>query len=129
VELSGTIRYMAPEVQKQIHAEIERALQVSRALGGDFQSRIEIGYPPMYNDARMVDQVREVITDLLGAQHIKPPQPSMGAEDFGFFSNLVPGVMFYLGCRIEGDERKHHSPRFDLDELLTMGRLSWQKAP
>lgn len=116
VELSGTIRYMAPEVQKQIHAEIERALQVARALGGDYLSKIEIGYPPMFNNPWMVNLIREVITDLLGGDHVQQPIPHMGAEDFGFFSNLAPGAMFSLGCRIEGDERKLHHPRFDLDE-------------
>jgi metal-dependent amidase/aminoacylase/carboxypeptidase family protein len=40
----------------------------------------------------------------------------MGAEDFGYFSSLAPGAMFGLGCRIEGDERRHHDPRFDVDE-------------
>jgi metal-dependent amidase/aminoacylase/carboxypeptidase family protein len=40
----------------------------------------------------------------------------MGAEDFGSFSELAPGAMFGLGCRIEGDERQHHNPRFDIDE-------------
>jgi amidohydrolase len=40
----------------------------------------------------------------------------MGAEDFGYFSTQAPGAMFMLGCRIEGDERRHHDPRFDVDE-------------
>jgi amidohydrolase len=122
VELSGTIRYMAANVQKQIHAEIERALEVARALGGDYDLRIEIGYPPMYNDASTVALIKESAADLLGAGHIKTPQREMGAEDFGFFSDLAPGAMFMLGCRIDGDERKHHSPRFDIDErCLSIG--------
>lgn len=116
VELSGTIRYMAANVQKQIHAEIERALEVARALGGDYDLRIEIGYPPMYNDASAVSLIKENAVDLLGAGHVKTPKREMGAEDFGFFSDLAPGAMFMLGCRIDGDERKHHSPRFDIDE-------------
>jgi len=32
------------------------------------------------------------------------------------FTDLAPGAMFRLGCRIEGDERKGHNPTFDLDE-------------
>ena len=64
----------------------------------------------------MVDLLREVATDLLGADNVLLPEPEMGAEDFGFFSDRVPGAMFYLGCRIEGDERQAHSARFDIDE-------------
>ncbi len=116
VELKGTIRYMKPEVQRQIHAEIERALQIARTLGGDYDLRITIGYPPMINDAGVVDLLREVTVGLLGEEALHPPHPGMGAEDFGFFSQLAPGAMFGLGCRIEGDERTAHNPRFDIDE-------------
>lgn len=116
VELSGTIRYLDPEVQKQIHAEIEQALGVARALGGDFSLRIEIGCPSMVNDAGVDKLLREVSADLLGEEHIREAELEMGAEDFGSFSSMVPGAMFGLGCRIEGDERRHHNPRFDIDE-------------
>ena len=117
VEMSGTIRYMEPEVQKKIHAEIERALGVARALGGDYALKIETGgYPPMSNDAGVVDLLLEVATDLLGTDHIQPHRREMGAEDFGYFSSLAPGAMFRLGCQIEGDERRHHDPHFDVDE-------------
>jgi amidohydrolase len=116
VELSGTIRFEKPEVQKLLHAEIERALGVARALGGDYQLKIEIGYPPMSNDPRIVDLLRQVTTDLLGAEHAKPQDKGMGAEDFGYFSALAPGAMFGLGCQIEGEERMGHNPRFDINE-------------
>jgi amidohydrolase len=116
VKMMATIRYMEPEVQKTLHAEIERALNVARALGGDYEYKIEIGYPPMYNDAKIVDLLEEVATDLLGVEHIKPPDKGMGAEDFGVFSKLAPGAMFSLGSGIEGEQRVGHSPRFDIDE-------------
>ncbi len=116
VTLSGTIRYMAPEVQAQINAEIERALAVSRSLGGDYELEIEVGYPPMYNETQTVALLRQVAADLLGAEQVHSRKPEMGAEDFGFFCKQAPGAMFGLGCRIEGDERKHHNPRFDVDE-------------
>lgn len=115
-EIGATIRYMAPEMQELLHAEIEKALSVARVLGGDFEHSFEIGYPPMVNDARQADLMRAVATDLLGAEHIAPPEGSMGSEDFGYFSTLAPGAMLGLGCKIEGDMRPHHNPRFDVDE-------------
>lgn len=116
VEISGTIRFMKPEVREQIHAEIERALEVARALGGDYALRVEPGSSPMINDAEIAGLIQEVATELLGNEHILPRRKEMGAEDFGAFLELAPGAMFRLGCRIEGDERKAHSPRFDIDE-------------
>ena len=116
VEMSGTIRYLKPEVQEQIHTEIHRAMEVARSMGGDFELKIESNGPSMSNDRAVVDLLRGVATELLGEESIKPVKPDMGGEDFGFFSNQVPGAMFDLGCLIEGDERIHHNPRFDIDE-------------
>jgi metal-dependent amidase/aminoacylase/carboxypeptidase family protein len=58
-----------------------------------------------------------------------PPLESLGAEDFSVFTDVVPGAMFTLGARIEGDERQHHNPRFDIDEnCLPIGTAILAKA-
>jgi metal-dependent amidase/aminoacylase/carboxypeptidase family protein len=116
VEISGTIRYEKAEVQTQLHAEIGRALGVARALGGDYRLRIEIGESPVLNDAGIVALLRQVGSDLLGADQVQPSEKGMGAEDFSSFAALAPGAMFRLGCQLEGDERQGHNPRFDIDE-------------
>jgi amidohydrolase len=116
VEMAGTIRYERPDVQRLIHDEMERAVTIARTLGGDCTLRIRSGAPPVINDARMVELLQQVGSDLLGNEHVKPREKGMGAEDFSVLSAVAPGAMFRLGCRIEGDERKAHSPNFDLDE-------------
>jgi amidohydrolase len=116
VELTGTLRYLDPAVQQSIHAEVERALSLARALGGDYQLRIELGYPPLVNDPAVVDDLRRVAGDLLGDEHVFVRRLEMGAEDFSFMTELAPGAMFSLGCWGEGEERRLHSPHFDLDE-------------
>ncbi len=70
----------------------------------------------MYNAAPAADLVEAVAAEILGPDALEEPEPEMGSEDFGYYGVNVPGAMFYLGCRIEGDERLHHSPRFDIDE-------------
>ncbi len=116
VELSGTIRYMENEVRDEIHAEIERALTVARTLGGDYTLRFQCGGQPVINDAQVATLIQQIGGELLGKEHVRPHKTEMGAEDFGAFSDLAPGTMFMLGCRIEGDEREPHNPRFDIDE-------------
>jgi amidohydrolase len=136
VDLIGTIRYMETSVQHQIHTEIERALSITRDLGGEYELKIDIGYPPMINDAAVVEKYRQVAGDLLGPGHVIPRKNEMGAEDFSFLSKIAPGAMFRLGARIEGDERKQHNARFDIDEgclpvgaaLLTESALRFLKA-
>jgi amidohydrolase len=116
VETSGTMRYMDLKVREEIQAEIERAFEVARTLGGDYELRFETGYPPMINDPEVVEVIREAAAGMLGEKHVGVPEKGLGAEDFSFLSQLAPGAMFRLGCRIDGDERQHHNQRFDVDE-------------
>ncbi len=115
VDISGTLRFTETEVQKQIHAEIQRAFELTRALGGDYDLRFEIGCAPMVNHPGVVALIRSAAADLLGAEHVLPMIKELGAEDFGVFSALAPGAMFTLGVRLP-EERVLHSPSFDLDE-------------
>jgi amidohydrolase len=122
VDILGTIRFMQVEVQKQIHAEIKKAFEVARSLGGNYKLKFEIGTPPMINDAKVVNLIKQVASDLIGSENIVAPQKGLGAEDFGCFSDLAPGAMFSLGSKVEGDEREHHNSRFDVnDQCLPIG--------
>jgi amidohydrolase len=122
VDILGTIRYMQPEVQKQIHAEIKKAFDVAKSLGGNYKLKFEIGTPPMINDAKVVDLIKQVSTDIIGRENIVAPQKGLGAEDFGCFSELAPGAMFSLGSKVEGHEQEHHNSRFDVnDDCLPIG--------
>ena len=117
VKISGTLRFMEPAVQKQIHTEIRRAFEVTKTLGGDYELKFEIGCPPMINNGNVSDVITQVGVDLLGRQGVTLPENSLGAEDFGSFMEHAPGAMFTLGTRIEdGTERLLHHPRFDIDE-------------
>lgn len=116
VKLTGTIRFLNPKVQKQIHTEIQRAMEIAKTLGGDYELKIVEGYPPMNNHPDVIAHLKTVIGELIGIDKIVEPEPEMGAEDFGFFIRDIPGAMFFLGCRIEGDHRRHHDSKFDINE-------------
>jgi amidohydrolase len=117
IKLSGTLRFTDETVHQQIHAEIKRAFDIAKALGGDYELRYEIGGPPMIND-RLVSQVIENTgKDLLGAENVHEIHKTLGAEDFGEFMKHAPGAMFTLGTRKQGhEEYLLHHPKFDLDE-------------
>lgn len=116
VKLTGTIRYLSAKVQEQIHTEIQRAMEIAKTLGGDYELKIVDGYPPMNNHPQVVSQLKTVIGELIGLDKIVEPEPEMGAEDFGFFIRDIPGAMFFLGCEIENDPRRHHDSKFDINE-------------
>lgn len=116
VDLAGTIRFMNEEVHGMLKEEIEHALRIARIMGGDYDLRFEHGAPAIVNDPGIVRLLRQVSVDVLGREGVQEARPEMGAEDFSFFTQEVPGAMFMLGAGIEGDERSHHHPRFDIDE-------------
>lgn len=116
VDILGTIRYTSHKVQQQIHTEIARAFDVGKALGGDYELKFEFGSPPMINDEKVVKLINQIASEFIGIDNVLPSVDGLGAEDFGSFSELVPGAMFSLGSLIEGDEREHHNSRFDINE-------------
>jgi len=116
VEISGTIRFMERPVRQQIHDEIRRAFEIARTLGGDYILTFETGGLPMINHPQAVELITGAAASMIGSENVLPPIATLGAEDFGCFTELSTGAMFTLGARIEGDERHHHNPRFDIDE-------------
>jgi amidohydrolase len=116
VDILGTLRYTDHKVQEQIHAEITKAFEVAKALGGDYQLKFEIGTSPMINDEKAANLIKQTATDMIGEENVGTPPDGLGAEDFGCFSELAPGAMFSLGSMVEGDEREHHNSRFDINE-------------
>ncbi len=117
IKITGTLRFTTPEVQKQIHDEIKRAFEVAKALGGDYDLKIEIGAPPMINNEYVSNVIEAAAKDLLGADNVRELHKSLGAEDFGSFLNHAPGAMYTLGTQKKGHENYLlHHPKFDIDE-------------
>ena len=117
VTVTGTLRYTTENVQQQIHEEIRRALEIAKALGGDYELKIEIGGPPMINDELVADVIEKTGQDLLGVENVQAIEKTLGAEDFGEFMKHVPGAMFTLGTKKQGhEEYLLHHPKFDIDE-------------
>jgi amidohydrolase len=117
VRLTGTLRYTEESVHQQIHAEIQRAFEVAKALGGDYDLKFQIGGPPMVNDKMVSDVIEKTGQDLLGVENVSEIEKTLGAEDFGSFLEHAPGAMFTLGTQKEGHEEfLLHHPKFDIDE-------------
>jgi amidohydrolase len=117
VYIEGTLRSMEDGVREQLLDEVKRSLEVARALGGDYKLKIERGYPPMFNDEGVANLIGAVGREMLGEAGVAPREPSMGAEDFSYMTQLAPGAMFRLGTRVPGGEPRYvHTPDFNIDE-------------
>jgi amidohydrolase len=117
VEIEGTIRYLDPKTRETLLKDFDAALKIAQLAGGDYKLEILSGYPPIKNENRIVQLVREVATELIGAENISPNALlGMGSEDFSYFTQKVPGVFFWLGGAIGDELRPHHAPNFDIAE-------------
>jgi amidohydrolase len=117
VRLELTLRSMSDEVRELLIREVEQALSISRALGGDYEMKVERGYPALYNDPEVAGWLQTVGRDLIGAENVALGEAMMGAEDFAYMSRASKGAMFSLGTKDPtGSPRYAHHPQFDIDE-------------
>jgi amidohydrolase len=117
VKIIGTLRFTSEETHQRIHAEIERAFDIVKVLGGEYEIRYDYGGPPMINDEYVSEVIEKTARDLLGENNVSEIHKTLGAEDFGEFMKHAPGAMFTLGTQKQGHEEfLLHHPKFDLDE-------------
>ncbi len=99
VTLTGTLRAVSEHTRHEVWARIEQVANgVAAAHGCTVQVEIVQGYPVTVNDAAFTRWASEVAVDAFGADHVvEMPSPIMGAEDFSYVLQKVPGSMFFLG--------------------------------
>lgn len=83
-----------------------------------FKEEMPLLYPPTDNDEEMYEHAKRVGEILLGKSNVQLETVAMGAEDFSFYTQKVPAVMFELGIKNESlkSDRPLHSPYFFVDE-------------
>ncbi len=116
VTLLGTIRSFNEPTRKKLIEEVDRALSIAGAMGGDYKVDYELGYPATVNNPQVTDVMRKVACELIGEANVINLPKKTWSEDFSFLADAAPGAFMFLGGEINGDRRSHHSPNFDLDE-------------
>ncbi|HEX4848846.1 MAG TPA: M20 family metallopeptidase [Novosphingobium sp.] len=120
--LNGTLRTLSPRHRAKLHAGLEQlATGIAAAHGASARVTITPGFPVTNCDARAVALGETVARELFGeAAFRRLDQPIMGAEDFSYVLEQVPGAMFFLGVAKEGADWHAcpaiHSPRMTVDE-------------
>jgi len=120
--LLGTIRTFSAERHHQVHAMVRQVVAgVAAAHGVEATVDIEVGYPVTVNDAAVAGRVVELAAAVAGADAINVMEsPIMGAEDWSYVLQRVPGVMAFLGACPAGVDPEsappNHSNRVIFDE-------------
>src|SRR3954466_12019931 len=99
--LEGTIRTLSPERRADVVASVQRVARhvaAAHELTVDFE-HVE-GYHVTLNHPAAAPQMLEATTELLGPRASRvAPAPLMGAEDFSYVLQRVPGAMAWLRAR------------------------------
>ncbi|MDO7850360.1 amidohydrolase [Hymenobacter sp. CA1UV-4] len=127
VEMSGTIRALNPEVQKQIWASIRRiATNIAESAGATADVSIEPYVPVTINSPALTAQMLPTLQAVAGTTSVHEIKAVTGAEDFSFYQEKVPGLFLFVGGMSKGQDpataADHHTAGFRIDESgLTLG--------
>lgn len=120
VELEGTVRALNPVTREFLAKRIE---EIARAIASAYHCEIDFTYdfkyPAVINDDAMADLCAETAKKLFGEEAVYMLRdPIMGAEDFAYYLQKVPGAFFFMANpqAVDGQIYPHHNARFDLDE-------------
>ena len=119
VEMIGTIRSLDQKMREEIHQRIKRTAQdIAQSAGATADVQIDTGYPITYNDPALTERMAPTLRRL--TSDVKVVNPTLGAEDFSFYQQKVPGLFFWLGTRPVNQTAEqaasNHSPLFYVDE-------------
>lgn len=128
VTITGTLRALDDETRNYAKQRIYDVVKnTAAAYGGEGTVEFYDGYQALINNDEVVDVIKENAEKILGKENIVYKEfPSLGAEDFSYFSDVAKGAFFHLGCgdSIKGINSPIHTEKFDIDEkCLKIGVL------
>ncbi|GAB2499929.1 M20 family metallopeptidase [Arenimonas alkanexedens] len=123
VELVGTIRTFDEGMRAQVFADLKNVAEsVAKAHGATVDAQVPDtkGNPVTVNHPALTARVLPSLQYAIGEENVVEMDLTMGAEDFSFYANQVPGFFFFVGATPEGQDPtkapSNHSPEFFLDE-------------
>jgi amidohydrolase len=134
-EIQGTVRTFTYEVLDMIERRMQEiAEHTCAAFGATVEFQFKRNYPPTINHAAETAFAREVMAEIVGAEHVVEQEPTMGAEDFAYMLQAKPGCYAFIangdGAHREmghgGGPCMLHNPSYDFnDDLIPLGATFW----
>ncbi|MBQ6952225.1 MAG: amidohydrolase [Clostridia bacterium] len=119
VHLQGTVRVLDKKTGDQVKHLIRQTVQgTAAALGAEAEVALTDDYPALINHAVISLQMAELARELMGKENVvMMDAPSMGADDFAYFTQAAPGCYFNIGTAAPGTAPQSlHSEHFAPDE-------------
>ncbi len=131
VKLMGTFRAMDEAWRFKAHDLIRKQTKgLVEAMGAEADVHIDVGYPTVDNNPALTGAAWALADEFMGDGNVLETELRMGAEDFGYYTQNVPGCFFRLGVRNEelGIVHNVHTPKFNIDERAIqtgVGIMAW----
>lgn len=131
VKLMGTFRAMNEEWRFRAHDLIKNiCIETGKISGADIDVKIDVGYPFVLNNIELTETAKQKAAVFIGTEQVEETEMRMGAEDFAFYSHIIPACFFRLGV---GNIKKNitagvHTPTFNIDESAIengVGIMAW----
>jgi len=122
---------MNEEWRFKAHELIKNICKTTGELSGaEIDAEIDVGYPFVVNNPELTVKARRKAEEFIGEENVEETEMRMGAEDFAFYSHLIPACFFRLGV---GNIKNNitsgvHTPTFNIDEKAIengMGIMAW----
>lgn len=131
VYLEGTFRTLDEKWRENAHKSIVKiAKGVAESLSCKCEIEIKKGYPFLKNDEAFTQKLINFAKEYVGEENVKDLDMWMAAEDFAYYSQVVPACFYRLGTRNESKNivSNVHTSTFDIDEDAIptgMGLMAW----
>ena len=131
VKLMGTFRAMNEEWRFKAHELIKKlATELVHGMGAGVDILIDVGYPFVLNNEELTNTAMKKAGEYVGELNVETTEVRMGAEDFAFYSHLIPACFYRLGVGSisKGITANVHTPLFNIDEdaiEIGMGMMAW----
>jgi amidohydrolase len=125
VEMTGTIRTFDVGVREELHAKLRSTVNAIAEANGATAEVIIEGYAPVTgNDPELLQKMMPTLQWAAGAENVNESTLIMGAEDFSFFEERIPGLFLMVGINDPdtpwSERPSNHSPFFIADDSALM---------
>ncbi len=131
VKIEGTFRTLDETWRDKAHKRMRKIAQgIAESMGGVCKIEIQKGYPVLHNNPAITEAVRQYAKEYLGDENVVELPLRMTAEDFAYYSQVIPAAFYRLGTgnKARGITSALHTTTFDIDEdslETSIGLMAW----
>jgi amidohydrolase len=131
VNIAGTFRAMNEVWRETALQKIRKMSEsIAEGMGGKCVVEISRGYPYLENNPQLTRNIRGAAEEYMGPENVEDIDITLGAEDFSYYSQVIPASFYRLGTRNDsrGLTSYVHTPTFDIDEdalKISSGLMAW----